>query len=169
MQKRTAFASVLSSLFEAHDAQIVVDTKERKELEQNVDRFQRIKIMPDNKYCVIRDIGQQTFIGEGQDAAGNVVCQIAHRFSVDLFYAKDYCGSQDTFEAIVYNNRTDTKPGLLDALRADRSRVASSDNYYIGDPNADAVQNVQRGTWDFGALGGQPELAHYLRFEVLLF
>lgn len=169
MQKRTAFASVLSSLFGAHDKQIVVDTKERKELELNVDRKQRIQIMPDNKYCLIRDIGQNAIIGEAQDASGNVDCQIAHRFQVDFYFKKDYCGSQDVFEAIVYNDRSAAKPGLLDSLRADRSRVADSDNYYLGDPDADVFNNIQRGTWDFGTLGGQPELAHYLAFQILIF
>jgi len=168
-EMRTDLAAWLTTLLQAHDTDFVIDTTERKELELNSDRKSRIGVMGDpSKYCYIKDMGQAT-TGEGAfDAAGNVDCFIGQRFRVQLFYEKDYDTSQESFESIVYDDRAATIPGILDSIRADRSRIVSGEEYTVGREREDAFLSIQRGTWDFGAMGGQPELYHYLEFEVYL-
>jgi len=169
-EMRSDFASLLTTLLQAHDVDFIIDTTERKELEQNTDRLSRIAVMGDpSKYCYISDLGQAT-IGstETLDASGNVDCFIGQRFRVQLFYQKDYDTSQTSFETIVYADRDANIPGILDSIRSARSRTVSGEEYMIGLHGQDAFVTVQRGTWDFGALGGQPELYHYLEFETIL-
>ena len=179
MQKRADFASLMESLLQAHDAEFTVDTTEREELELGLDRKSRLKVTaanvadadnPVDKYCYIRDIGQEAINGDNSlDAAGNVDCYIGHRFDVQIFYVKDYDDdSQTTFETIIYADRAAATPGVLDSIRSDRHRIVSGEVYNIGLPQSDAFENIVRGNWDFGALGGQPELVHYLNFQVLL-
>lgn len=173
MQKRTDFASFIEALLVVHDANFSgqVDTTERRELEQNVDRKSRIKITLDpERYVVIQDIGQNAILrGSGSfDAANNIDCFIGHRFRVGLFWGKDYTSSQAAFEAAVYNDRDNASPGLLDSIRAARSRTVSGESYMIGLPDQDAFTSILRDIWDFGALGGQPEMCHYLQFETIL-
>lgn len=173
MQKRSDFAGWIETILEVHDADFdgQVDTTERKELERNVDRKSRIKITLDpERYVMVRDMGQTAIIPNSGsfDAAGNVDCFIGHRFMVSLFWGKDYTTSQGLFEAAVYNARDNASPGLLDTIRATRERVVSGESYHVGIPGQDAFQNVIRDLWDFGALGGDPELTHYLQFETIL-
>ncbi len=175
MQKRTDFASFLTTILQAHDAEFTIDTTERRELEQNVDRKSRLKITAAGdsdgkaeKYCLIRDTGQIAVINEGMDSEGNVDCFIGHRFRVQIFYEKNYTTSQAAFETIVYADRSASPAGLLDSIRAARTRTVSGEVYEIGLITGDAFESVQRGLWDFGANGGKPELVHYLEFEVIL-
>ena len=172
IQKRTDFASLVETLLVVHDANFSgqVDTTERRELEQNVDRKARIAITLDpERYCVIRDIGQGSIINPSSwDAAGNIDCYIGHRFDVRLFWGKDYSTSQDAFEEAVYNARDHASPGLLDSIRETRVRTVAGEEYRIGLPEQDAFIDIFRGIWDFGALGGQPELSHYLQFQTIL-
>lgn len=169
VEMRADLKTILEGLLTAHDADYIVDITERKELEQNVDRKSRVKIMGDPaKYCTIVDIGQASILLDSFDAAGNVDCYIGQRFRVQLFYEKDYSTSQSTFESIVYNARDAATPGILDSLRETRQRTVSGESYMIGIPGSDAFVNVVRDSWDFGALGGKPELYHYLKFEVIL-
>lgn len=166
---RAAFKTLLEGLLQAHDADYIVDTTERKALEQGVDRKSRVAVMGDPaKYCYIQDIGQETILTGGLDAAGNADCFIGYRFKVQLFYEKDYSASQSAFETIVYAARDAATPGLLDSIRAARTQTVSGEEYFIGRPGEDAFTNVLRGTWDFGALGGKPELYHYLELETIL-
>lgn len=173
MQKRTDFASYLEALLIVHDSDFTgqVDTTERRELEQNVDRKTRIKITLDpERYCIVRDTGQAAVLtGSGSfDAAGNVDCLIGHTFEVLLFWGKNYTTSQAAFEAAVYNDRDATLPGLLDSIRASRTRIVGTESYRIGLPDQDCFTNILRDIWDFGPLGGQPELTHFLRFNTTL-
>lgn len=173
MQKRSDFQSLIQGLLALHDAAFTaqrVDTTERIELEQTVDRKTRVKITGNpERYCVIRDLGQVAINAPAAfDAAGNVDCFIGHRVDVRIFWGKDYEGSQDDFESAIYNDRSSTLPGLLDSIRATRVRSVSSDTYHIGPFGGDAFTSVIRGTWDFGPLGGKPELCHYLQFETIL-
>lgn len=171
MQKRDDLASYIQSLLVVHDTRFTtarVDTTERKELEQNQDRKSRIKITGDpERYCLILDTGENVIQAAGFDAAGDVNCRIGHGVDIRLFWQKDYNGSQDDFEAAVYNDRGATKPGLLDSLRNVRRRTVAGSVYMIGLPGQDAFTSVQRGSWDFGAIG-EPEMAHYLQITTTL-
>lgn len=169
VEMRASLKTILEGLLQAHDSDYIVDITERKELEQNMDRLSRVSIMGDPaKYCAIFDLGQVSILGSSFDAAGNTDCFIGQRFRVQLFYEKDYNGSQTTFETIVYADRDAATPGILDSIRETRNRTVSGESYMIGLPGNDAFALINRGTWDFGALGGQPELYHYLELELIL-
>ena len=169
-EMRSDFATYLESLLDVHDSDYTVDTTERRELELNVDRKSRIAVMGDPaKYAYITDLGQAV-VGQDTafDASGDINCYIGQRFRVQIYHEKNYTTSQAAFEAMIYNDRDDASPGVLDSMRAGRSRTVSDEEYFIGVPQQDAFISVTRGIWDFGALGGQPELYHYLEFEVYL-
>ncbi|MDB4726329.1 hypothetical protein OAF54_02740 [bacterium] len=170
-EMRTDLAAWLTSLLQAHDADFRVGTKEQKALEQNQSRKERIKVMGNpSKYCHILDMGQASLPQQdgSHDAAGNIDCFIGQAFNVKLFYEKDYINSQDIFETIVYGDRNESIPGVLDSIRESRSRIVSGEEYSIGLPGRDAFASISRGTWDFGVQGGKPELYHIVEFEVIL-
>ena len=128
MQMRTDFASLMTTLLQAHDTEFTVDTTERKELEQGVDRKSRLKITAAGdadgkveKYCIIRDTGQAQIVSDSLDAAGNTDCNIGQRFDVQIFYTKDYTSSQSAFETIIYADRDAATAGVLDSIRPARS------------------------------------------------
>ena len=168
MQKRSDFASYLLSILQVHDSDFIVDTTERRELEQNVDRKSRVCVTGDpERYCIILDTGEANSFPSGFDAAGQLICQIGHTMEVRLFWQKDYSASQALFEACVYNAADDSKPGLLDTLRSSRYRTVGAETYSVGLPLEDALINIQRGSWDFGSID-QPEMSHYLQFSTTL-
>jgi len=174
MQKRNDFRTYLQGLLEVHDSRFTlsrVDIKERKELEQAVDRKARVKIIGDPvRYCSIHEIGQAAILGpEGSmDAAGNIDCRIGHRFDVRIFWGKDYKGSQDDFEEMAYNDRDNTKPGVLEDIRENRVRTVSNETYRIGLPAQDAFLGVVRDSWIFGSEGSEVDICHYLAFNTIL-
>lgn len=173
MQKRDDFAGWLEDLLQVHDSRFVVDTLERKELEQGIDRKTRLSVIPSPiRYAAMQDIGQGAIGQDALDAAGNVCDFEGHTYDVRVFWGKTYAptyaaASQSAFEAMAYNAADAVKPGVLATIRAGRNRSVSSTEYHVGQPNGDAFQNLVRGTWDFGDLGS-PEFAHYLSFTVTL-
>lgn len=174
MQKRGDFAGWLQALLRVHDTRFIVDTLERKELEQPADR-KTLRSVTGNpvRYGFVADIGQTSILPDGLDGAGNVCDYGGHRFGVRLFWGKDYATSyaqhsQSDFEAAIYNASDAALPGLLATIRESRTRYVGTAPYYIGIGGGDALDNVQRGTWDFGDLGS-PDLAHLFSFNVTLY
>lgn len=174
MQKRDDFAGWLQELLRVHDDRFVVDTLERKELEQPADRKTLLSVTGQPvRYGVVMDIGQTSTFPDGLDGAGNVCDYAGHRFDVRLFWGKEYATtyskhSQSGFEAAVYNASDAALPGLLATVRENRTRYVGTAPYYIGIGSGDALDNVQRGTWDFGDIG-RPDLAHLFSFNVTLY
>ena len=171
MQKRSDFASLMAALLQMHDSRFVIDTVERKELEQGVSRAARVKIIGEPvRYCAIHEIGQASILGpeSSMDAAGNPDCFIGHRFDVRIFWGKDYNTSQDDFEAMAYNARSDASPGVLDSIREGRTRTVSGSTYRIGLPRQDAFGGIVRDSWVFGQEGSVVDIAHYLAFNTIL-
>ena len=176
MQKRADFRSYLQSILSVHDARFAlnrVDVTERRELEQPAasGRKERLAIIGDPiRYCTLHDVGQASILSpsSSMDAAGNVDCEIGHRFDVQIFWGKDYAGSQDDFEAMVYNSRDAEKPGLLDTIRASRSRIVSGKKYMIGLPSQDCFQSIVRDSSILGTESNIVDIAHYLSFNTIL-
>lgn len=179
MQKRGDLQTYLRTLLAVHDTRfntaIRVDITERRELEMMVDRDSRVKVTGGSskadpiRYCSVHDIGQQAIGIESTDAAGNVECFIGHRFDVRIFWGKDYADSQDDFEAMVYNARDHaTLPGILDTLRANRTRTVGTNTYNIGLQGGDAFLQVIRDSWIFGPESSTPDISHYLNFQTIL-
>lgn len=172
MQKRTDFAGWLEDLLQVHDSRFTVDTLERKELEQGMDRKTRLSVIPlPIRYAAMYETGVGA-IGDGLDGAGNVCDYEGHTFTVHVFWGKTYAptyaaSSQSAFEAMVYNAVDAVKPGVLQTIRQGRNRSISSQEYHVGNPQGDAFTGITRGTWDFGDIA-QPEFAHYLSFTVTL-
>lgn len=173
MQKRDDFAGYLEDLLQVHDSNFTVDTFERIELELGIDRESRVQITGDPvKYAYVHDIGQTAFLQPTFEADDGMFDYIGHTFEVRIFWGKTYNStfastSQKAFEDACYNASDDASPGVLPTLRESRDRSVSGEYYQFGLPTQDAVQNVVRGTWDFGPVG-QPELAHMLQFQIIL-
>lgn len=174
MQKRDDFAGWLEDLLQVHDSRFTVDTLERKELEQGMDRKTRLAIVPNPvRYAAMHDLGQAIVLPGGLEADLDVCDFVGHRFDINIFWGKDYAGSyvthsQSSFEAMLYNATDAAKPGVLDTIRRSRQRtVAAYQTYQVGNVGADAFENIRRGTYDFGDLG-KPDFAHHLSFTVTL-
>ncbi len=173
IQKRDDFAAYLEDLLQVHDGAFTVDTMERIELELGITRDVRTQITGDPvRYCSLHDIGQTSTLAAGQESDDDFCDYIGHTFDVRIFWEKHYDNrfantSQKRFEEMAYNAATATKPGILPTLRTSRQRSVNGEVYQFGLPGQDAIQNVQRGSWDFGPVG-QPELAHFLQFQIIL-
>lgn len=173
MQKRDDFVSYLQTLLQVHDANFTVDKFERLELELGIDRESRVQITGDPvKYASVHDIGQTSVLSPTFEADDAIFDYVGHTFEVGIYWGKTYndtfaSTSQKAFEDACYNASDAASPGVLPTIRESRDRSVSGEYYQFGLPGQDAVQNVLRGSWDFGTVG-QPELAHYLRFQIIL-
>lgn len=173
MQKRDDFAGYLEDLLQVHDASFTVDKFEREALEVGIDRATRVAITGDPvKYAYVHDIGQTSVLSPAFEADDGIFDYVGHTFEVRIFWGKTYSStfastSQKAFEDMCYNASDDASPGVLPTIRETRDRSVSGQYYQFGLPTQDAVQNVIRGSWDFGAVG-QPELAHMLQFNIIL-
>jgi len=172
VQKRDDFHTYFLALLQVHDSTFACDVLERRELVLGLARETRERVTGNPvRYASILDIGQ-TVADIDLEGDDDVLDYTGHRFEVRVFWdvawASTYAlSSQKLFEEMAYNASGDLKPGILQSIRENRQRSVSSDVYQFGLPSQDAVIDVERGLWDFGDIG-QPELSHYLKFEIIL-